>query len=131
MYTMRVIRVAIAGFGGVGRATASLLLARRDRYRRVHDADIRLVAVCGSRAGLADPSGLETARFDRLEPGLSGPAFIEASGADILIEAGPSDFRTGGPGLAYLRSALSAGRDAIVISKGALVHSGAELRCRP
>ena len=125
---MRVIRVAIAGFGGVGRATANLLLARRDRYRQVHDADVRLVAVCGSRAGLADPSGLETARLDRLEPGLSGPEFIEASGADILIEAGPSNFRTGGPGLAYLRSALSAGRDSIVISKGALVHSGPELR---
>lgn len=125
---MRVIGVAIAGFGGVGRATANLLLARRDRYRQGYDANVRLVAVCGSRAGLADPSGLETARFDRLEPGLSGPEFIEASGADILIEAGPSDFRTGGPGLAYLRSALSAGRDSIVISKGALVHSGPELR---
>jgi homoserine dehydrogenase len=128
MQTMRVIRVAIAGFGGVGRATANLLLARRDRYRQVHDADIRLVAVCGSRSGLADPGGLEAGRLDMLEPGLSGPDFIEASGADILIEAGPSDFRTGGPGLAYLRSGLSAGRDAIVISKGALVHSGPELR---
>ncbi|HEV7415815.1 MAG TPA: homoserine dehydrogenase [Tianweitania sediminis] len=125
---MRVIRVAIAGFGGVGRATANLLLARRDRYRQVHDADIRLVAVCGSRSGLADPGGLEAGRLDMLEPGLSGPDFIEASGADILIEAGPSDFRTGGPGLAYLRFGLSAGRDAIVISKGALVHSGPELR---
>lgn len=125
---MRVIRAAIAGFGGVGRATANLLLARRDRYRQVHDADIRLVAVCGSRSGLADPGGLETGRLDMLEPGLSGPEFIEASGADILIEAGPSDFRTGGPGLAYIRSALSAGRDTIVISKDALVHSGPELR---
>jgi homoserine dehydrogenase len=125
---MRVVRIAIAGFGGVGRATASLLLARRDRYRQIHGADIRLVAVCGSRSGLADPDGLETGRLDALVPGLTGPGFIEASGADILIEAGPSDFRTGGPGLAYIRSGLSAGRDAIVISKGALVHSGPELR---
>jgi homoserine dehydrogenase len=125
---MRVIRVAIAGFGGVGRATANLLLARRDRYRQVYGADMRLVAVCGSRSGLADAGGLEPERLDALEPGLSGPAFIEASGADILIEAGPSDFRTGGPGLAYISSALSSGRDAIVISKGALVHSGPELR---
>ena len=128
MEMMRIISVAIAGFGGVGRATANLLLARRVRYRQVHGADVRLVAVCGSRSGLADPTGLEAARLDALEPGLTGPAFIEASGADILIEAGPSDFRTGGPGLAYLRSALSAGRDTIVISKGALVHSGRDLR---
>jgi homoserine dehydrogenase len=128
MGTMNVVRIAIAGFGGVGRATANLLLARRERYRRVHGADIRLVAVCGSRSGLADADGLEAGRLDALEPGLTGPAFIEASAADILIEAGPSDFRTGGPGLAYIRSSLSAGRDTIVISKGALVHSGPELR---
>ncbi|MGI6246946.1 MAG: homoserine dehydrogenase [Pseudochelatococcus sp.] len=125
---MRVLRVAIAGFGGVGRATASLLLSRRERYRRLHGTDVRLVAVCGSSAGLFDAEGLEADRLDLLEAGLSGADFINASGADILIEAGPSDFRTGAPGLAYIRSALSSGRDAIVISKGALVHSGRELR---
>lgn len=125
---MSVIKVAIAGFGSVGRATANLLLARRDRYRRVYGVDVRLVAVCASRSGLADANGLEPEHLDTLEAGLSGPAFIAASGAGILIEAGPSDFRTGGPGLAYIRSSLSAGCDTIVISKGALVHSGRELR---
>lgn len=125
---MNVINVAIAGFGGVGRAVADLLLARRDRYRRLYRVDCRLVAVCGSRSGLFDPNGLEAGRLDPLELGLTGPEFIAASRADILIEAGPSDFRTGGPGLAYLRAALSAGQDGIVISKGALVHSGPELR---
>ena len=125
---MNVVRVAIAGFGGVGRATANLLLARRERYRQVYGADIRLVAICGSRAGLADPEGLDAGRLEALEPGLTGPAFVEASDASILIEAGPSDFRTGGAGLAYIRSSLLAGRDTIVISKGALVHSGPELQ---
>jgi homoserine dehydrogenase len=38
---MNVVRIAIAGFGGVGRATATLLLARRERYRHVHGADPR------------------------------------------------------------------------------------------
>ena len=59
---------------------------------------------------------------------MTGHDFIAASGAAVLIEAGPSDYRTGGPGLAYLRSALSGGLDAIVISKGALVRNGRELR---
>ncbi|RJG40964.1 homoserine dehydrogenase [Mesorhizobium sp. DCY119] len=125
---MKTSRIAIAGFGGVGRATASLLLSRRARYRKVFGVDVRLLAVCGSRSGAKSPDGLEEEQLGTLENGLSGPAFIEESGADILIEAGPSDFRTGGPGLAYIRSSLSAGRDTIVISKGALVHSGRELR---
>ena len=125
---MHITRIAIAGFGNVGRAVASMLLSRRERYRTLYGADVRLVAVCGSRAGASDGAGLEADRFDSLEPGLFGPDFIGSSGADILVEAGPSDFRTGGPGLAYIRSALSAGRDAIVISKGALVYDGRALR---
>lgn len=125
---MRLCRVAIAGFGGVGRATAALLLARRNRYRDRFGVDVRLVAVCGSRSGLADPAGLGEIRPEDMEPGRSGPDFIASAGADVLVEAGPSDFRTGGPALDYLRDALSAGRDAIVISKGALVHSGTQLR---
>lgn len=125
---MRTIPIAIAGFGNVGRATANLLLSRRERFRQVYGADVRLVAVCGSRAGVRDAGGLEAGQLDALEAGLSGPEFLLASGAQILIEAGPSDFRTGGPGLPYLRAALTDGRDAIVISKGALVHSGRALR---
>lgn len=116
---MRLLKVAIAGFGGVGRATAGLLLSWRERYRRLYGADVRLVAVCGSRSGLFHADGLEADRLDALEVGLTGSDFVAASEAAVLIEAGPSDFRTGGPGLAYIRSALSAGRDAIVISKGA------------
>ncbi len=125
---MRTLKVAIAGFGGVGRAVAALLLSRRERYRHLYDADVRLVAVCGSRSGLADEAGLEADRFEATQAGKSGPDFIAASDADVLIEAGPSDFRSGGPGLAYIRSALSDGRDAIVISKGALVLDGRGLR---
>lgn len=125
---MDILNIAIAGFGGVGRATAKLLLSRRERYRAVYDKDVRLVAVCGSRAGLTDREGIEEQRFDALETGLSGPDFIMNSGPDILIEAGPSDFRTGGPGLAYISRALAEGLDTIVISKGALVHSGPGLR---
>lgn len=125
---MQKVTVAIAGFGGVGRATAELLLSRRARYREVHGADVRLVAVCGSRAGLAGPQGLEAHQLTSLQEGLTGPEFIAQSQADILIEAGPTNFRTGGPGLAYIEAALSAGRDTIVISKGALVYRGAHLR---
>jgi homoserine dehydrogenase len=125
-----ILKVAIAGFGSVGRATARLLLERRERYRRLYATDVRLVAVCGSKSGLADAGGLEPDRLDALEPGLRGPAFIAASGASVLIEAGPSDYQTGEPALAYLRSALSGGLHVIVVSKGALVRHGRELRER-
>ena len=54
---MHITRIAIAGFGNVGRAVASMLLSRRERYRTLYGADVRLVAVCGSRAGASDGAG--------------------------------------------------------------------------
>ncbi len=56
---MKTFRIAIAGFGGVERATANLLLSRRSHYRDVYGANVRLVAVCGSRAGAMDADGAE------------------------------------------------------------------------
>jgi len=125
---METCRIAITGFGRVGHAIASMLLARQARYPDVHGVDVRLIAVCGSKSGLFDPGGLEEAGLDSLEAGRSGPDFIASTGADVVIEAGPSDHRTGGPGLAYLTTTLEAGRDVIAVSKGALVHSGLRLR---
>ncbi|WP_260925826.1 hypothetical protein [Novosphingobium sp. 9] len=125
---MREISVAIAGFGRVGRQIGELLLARRERYRAVYGTDVRLVAACGSRAGLASSEGLEVADFGRFEAGRHGSDFLLSAGPDVLIEAGPSDFVMGGPALEYLTAALTAGIDAVVVSKGALVHSGVQLR---
>lgn len=119
--------IAIAGYGGVGKAVAKLLLARRLRYRELYNADVRLVAVCGSKAGLLNPEGLDTSE-PPLQAGLTGPDFLNAAPVDILIEAGPTDFRNGGPGLGYMRDALSRGRHVIAISKGALVVDGKGLR---
>ena len=125
---MNVLTVAIAGFGNVGRAAAHLLLLRRDRYRHRYGVDVRLVAVCGSKSGLFDDAGLEEIRFQNLEIGKTGPDFVVQSGADVLIEAGPSDYRSGSPGLDYMHAMLSVGRDVIVISKGALLREGLDLR---
>ena len=122
--------IAIAGFGGVGKVVADLLLARQERYRELYDADVHLVAVCGSRGGLLNEAGLLRGDLDSslFEIGLTGPAFVNRAPIDVLIEAGPTNFQTGGPALAYLRDSLSRGRHVIAISKGALVVQGKELR---
>lgn len=125
---MRKVTVAIAGFGNIGREAARLLLERRARYTQVYGADVRLVAVCGSKAGRARAEGLEAGDLVDLVEGASGRAFIADAAPDILIEAGPTDFSTGGPALGYLTDQLARGGDAVVVSKGALVHSGLHLR---
>lgn len=127
---MRRWNVAVTGFGRVGKAVATLLLSRRARYEALYGADVRLTAVCGSRAGLADADGISGERLaeGRLTPGLSGASVLGSTPVDVLIEAGPTDFRTGGPGHGYIKAALAAGRHVIAISKGALVFDGRGLR---
>lgn len=118
--------VAITGFGGVGRAVADLLLARRARYADRYGADVRLTGVRRSRAASVDRHGLSPGDWDPAAP--AGDDFLDAADAHVLIEAGPSDFRTGGPGYGHMKAALSAGRHVVAISKGALVYDGPGLK---
>jgi homoserine dehydrogenase len=121
---VRTVDVAITGYGRIGREIATTLQARSAAYRERHGVHVRITGACGSAAGLVDPAGLAPERLAApggFVPSLTGEAFLEAVRADVLIEAGPSDYRTGGPALGYLRWALGRGLDAIAVSKGALV----------
>jgi homoserine dehydrogenase len=123
--------IAISGFGAIGRTIAGLLGERKAHYAQRYDADVRLTAVCGSRAGLYASDGLQGVRGperESLQAGLTGTDFIEQTHAHVLIDAGPTDYETGGPAYQYLRGALSLGMHAIAVSKGALIFDLAGLR---
>ncbi|EJM62077.1 homoserine dehydrogenase [Pseudomonas sp. GM48] len=120
---MKRINVAITGFGSIGKRVATLLMARHQDYRQRFSLDIRITGVCGASAGLIDANGISRERLEdrhSFVPSVTGPTFIDCVPADVLIEAGPSDFRTGGPALAYIRTALRRRMHVIAISKGAL-----------
>lgn len=122
--------VVISGFGQIGRAVADLLAARRERYRSRYGVDVRLTGVSRSRGGRVDRAGL-AAPLDAdapLDPALIGDAFVAAAQPQVLIEAGPTDYRSGGAGYGYLRAALASGAHGIAISKGALVFDYPGLR---
>ena len=126
---MKTLNIAITGFGNVGQHIARLLWQRQAAYRERYATDVRLVGVCRSRSGLLGTQGLNESDVLGAEfvPDLSGEAFLQGLQADVLIEAGPSDFKTGGMGLAYMRHALHAGMHVIAVSKGALALHGQEL----
>ncbi len=121
------LKVAIFGFGAVGRAIAELLLQRRGRYASLYGRDVRLVGVRRSRVQIVDRDGIDPASLDAdagWQPTDDG--FYDAP--DVLIEAGPSDPRTGGAGLAAAERMLARGRHVIAVSKGAVVFKGPALR---
>lgn len=95
---------------------------------------MKLVAVCKSMSGLYAPEGLKLSEIEAFRSGnglealadkhsaaFTGPGFMKNADVDVLIEAGPTDFITGEPGLSYLKTALESSKHAISISKGALV----------
>ncbi|WP_301168847.1 homoserine dehydrogenase [Brevibacillus nitrificans] len=125
---MKQWNVVITGFGTVGKQAARLLAQRQRYYREKYDADVRLVGAARSTSALYDANGLgEGALLEwgasgkRVDTTFSGCEFLASSHADILIETGPSDLKTGGPGLTYIKQALEQGMHVIAVSKGALV----------
>lgn len=123
--------LAISGFGTVGKSIANLLAQRHSSFSARYDADVRLVAVCGSRAGAFDAEGLGNWSAERpwpMQDGLTGAGFLASVQPHILIESGPTDFKTGGAGEQYIRQALASGIHVIAISKGALVRDFRGLR---
>ena len=126
---MKTLNIAITGFGNVGQHIARLLWQRQAAYRERYGTEVRLVGVCRSRSGLRCAQGLDAGDVldTAFEPDLSGEAFLQGLQADVLIDAGPSDFETGGMGLVYMRHALNTGMHVIAVSKGALALHGPEL----
>lgn len=122
--------IVLTGYGNVGRAIAMLLDERRERYRTVYGADVRLTGIRRAKAALANAKGLALDAIT--DEAFAAPQpfadFLAQARADLLIEAGPTDIRTGAPGLEHIRVALASGRHVIAVSKGALVVDGAALK---
>ncbi|MGG1661062.1 homoserine dehydrogenase [Brevibacillus sp. NRS-1366] len=120
--------IVITGFGTVGRQVARLIEQRQNDYREKYQADVRLVGFTRSTSGCYHPEGLVEDQWQAFcqkkqekDIWFDGPAFLASCEADVLIEAGPTDIQTGGPGLLYIQQALEKRMHAITISKGALV----------
>ena len=123
-------KIAIAGFGNVGRAFA--------RYS-LDSPDFQIVAV-------ADSTGLQTVQspnhlqqlLHRKETGegsrgavspegksealASYPDLAAKLGAFVLVEALQTNIKTGQPGLDLIRSALSKGLNVVTVDKGPMVR---------
>src|SRR5258706_9829927 len=115
-------RVALVGFGNVGRARARMRVGTR--------APSRVPALGTKRQGAAvDPNGIDREttlagtdlRLGRLPP-------IRDLPADVLVEITTLDPRTGEPALSYIREALGAGMHVVTANKGPIARGYRELQ---
>ena len=116
------MRIALVGFGNVGRALARMLQRTKAPFT---------VTAIGTRShgAVVEPKGIP------LEPVLAGtdlprralPPIAELP-ADVLVELTTLDPRTGEPALTYIRDALGAGMHVVTANKGPIARAYRELQ---
>jgi len=136
------LRLAVLGFGNVGRAFARLLLRKAQALAVDYDLTCTVVGLMTLRHGSAiDPHGIDLDKALRLvESGASldglstippsddSLLFLHACPADLLIELTPLNRLDGEPAISHVRTALEKGMHVVSANKGPLAFAYRELR---
>jgi homoserine dehydrogenase len=138
---MRMIPIALIGFGNVGQAFARLLKQKQDELKSRYQIKPQVVAIATGHHGMAlSPDGLdlplalELADSKQSLASLSPqPApgsvleLIHACQAQVLFENSPVNYTSGQPALQHIQTALEAGMHVVSANKGPLVHGYRQL----
>ncbi len=138
---MKNIKLALVGFGNVGKALVQLIDEKRERLIQEFGFNPQVVGIATGRHGMAiDPNGIDTQKAIELSqkgrsldvlsvasvPG-SIIDFIQSCQADVLFENSPVNHHTGEPAATHCRTGLQAGMHVITANKGPVAHAYAGL----
>jgi homoserine dehydrogenase len=134
------VRLAVIGFGNVGRNFAGLLKEKADELASRYDLTCAITGVATrSRGGFIAAEG---GALDLSETGLPAAgmppgaaqhvpdtlAFVRACPADVVIEISTLSPLDGQPATDYIRAALEGGRHVITANKGPIANAYHDLR---
>ena len=111
------MRLALIGYGAVGKAFAALIARKRREF------PFQIVAIHTASHGTAyDARGLP------LQPGFGPPAssigeFLDAAACDAVVELTTLNPATGEPALSHVRAAFARRRHAVTANKGPIAHA--------
>lgn len=134
-------RLAMLGFGNVGRALARLLLRKQNDLQQQYNITFTVTGIATGRHGMAiDPVGLDLERacnlveqggslqqLSKMDPLSSTLDFIQKCPAEALFENSPVSYVDGQPAIDHIRMALQRGMHALTANKGPVVHAYQEL----
>lgn len=128
---MKIIRLAIIGFGNVGQGFVQILKHQGERLSNQFGLDFKVVAVNDLRLGsLYQARGLpldsllsaatagDLHRIPADIKGLTVEEMIAQVEADALVEVSFTNLETGEPALSYIRQALARGLHVVTTNKG-------------
>lgn len=134
-------KLALLGFGNVGRALAHLLLRKRAELKDHYGITFSVTGIATGRHGFAvNPSGIDLdGALDLFRTGRSlnlvskvpvsdSLDMIHKSEADVLFENSPVNYETGQPAIDHVRAALELGMHVATANKGTVVHAYHELK---
>ena len=133
--------IALAGCGNVGTALLEILHEKKAELKERYGFEYQVVLVSDLMKGIVmDPNGLDLGKLlDEIHGKRSFGALAQAaghfeelldrSGATVLAECTPTNLKTGEPGLAHLKAALSRGINVTTTNKGPIAVAFDEL-CR-
>lgn len=116
------MRLALIGYGNVGRALTALIRRKRREF------PFAITGIHTLRHGTAvDPKGLpeEPPFGPRAE---SIDVFLDAARADAAVELTTLNPSTGEPAIAHIRAAFARGMHVVTANKGPIAHAYADLR---
>ncbi len=134
------LRLALIGYGNVGRAFVGLLKEKQGALASRYDLTCSITGVMTrSRGGFVADEGmaLELSEAGLPVEGMPGGAalhvldtltFIRACPADVVIEVSTLSPLDGQPALDHMRAALETGKHVVTANKGPLANAYRELR---
>ena len=147
------MRLVLAGFGVVGQSFARLLMAQEKELALTYGLVPQVVGIMDSSGWLVDEHGIDlrkalkakketgrvTGRGRGDEPSKRAPDVIRGLEAEVLIEATPTNFKTGEPGFSHMKAAFESKKHVVTCNKGPLAlayyalhelarHNGVQLR---
>ncbi|NMA48181.1 MAG: homoserine dehydrogenase [Tissierellia bacterium] len=135
------MRIAVIGYGGVGRTFVELLQSKR--LELLNDGlDIQLNYIIGRIGGVYSPDGIDIKDFIEFSKGNKDFSFylnggskalafkdiLENKDVDLVVEATPTNLKDGEPGTTHLTESLRAGFNVVTANKGPIVLHYKELK---
>jgi homoserine dehydrogenase len=147
------LRLVLAGFGVVGQSFARLLMAQEKELALTYGLVPQVVGIMDSSGWLLDEHGVDMKRALKTKKetgkvcakgrggeGQRRPAdVIRDLEAEVLIEATPTNFKTGEPGFSHMKAAFESRKHVVTCNKGPVAlayyalhelarHNGVQLR---
>ena len=135
------MRVAIIGYGGVGRAFVQLINGKKD-YLHKEGLQIQVNYIIGRNGGVYNSEGIDLQDF--MEFGskqrditkypkggneeVSFEKMLQNRDVDVVIELTPTNKETGEPGMTHIKKSLEYGINVVTANKGPILLAYKELK---